>query len=72
MFQISLRAARVNSGKTQRDVAASLGISKNTVINWESGKVSPRVEDLRRLCELYAVPLDYIFLPSRFAESETA
>ena len=37
-IQISLAAARVNAGMTQEDVAKKMGISKQTIINWEKGK----------------------------------
>lgn len=40
MLQISLAAARVNANLTQRDVAKALGISTQTLVNWEAGKQS--------------------------------
>lgn len=36
-IQISLAAARVNAGMTQEEVAKKMGISKQTIINWEKG-----------------------------------
>ena len=63
MFQISLKAARVNANKTQREVAQELNIDRTTIINWESGKTSPPSDKLRKLCDYYKVPMDYIFLP---------
>ena len=38
MFQITLKAARVNAGLTQTDVAKAIGKSKSTVLKWEKGK----------------------------------
>ena len=64
-LKISPAAARVNAGLTQRDVAVKLGVSTNTVINWESGKSLPSVAVARRLAELYGIPLDNIFLPQK-------
>ena len=60
-LKISPAAARVNAGLTQRDVAVKLGVSTNTVINWENGKSLPSVAVARRLAELYGIPLDNIF-----------
>lgn len=72
MFQVSLKAARVNAGKTQKEVAAMLGVSNTTVIAWETGKSSPRIDQMRRMCDIYGAPIDAIFLPKMSTESEIA
>ena len=61
-FQISLAAARVNAGLTQEEVSRSLGISKNTLINWEKGKSIPRATQMQKMCEIYNISEEYIFL----------
>lgn len=63
MLQISLAAARVNANLTQRDVAKALGISTQTLVNWESGRTEPSANQARALASLYKIKLDYIFLP---------
>lgn len=63
MLQISLAAARVNANLTQRDVAKALGISTQTLVNWEAGKTEPSANQARALASLYGIKLDYIFLP---------
>jgi DNA-binding XRE family transcriptional regulator len=63
MPRISLAAARVNANLTQEEVAKSMHINKGTVVNWESGKTAPDVNQFRALCQLYDMPGDYIFLP---------
>ena len=60
-LKITPAAARVNAGMTQRDVAEKMGVSTNTVINWENGKTVPSVSMAWRLSELYGIPLDNIF-----------
>lgn len=62
-IKISLEAARVNAKLTQEQAANKLGVSKNTVINWEKGRVTPRISEMDRLSKLYKIPIDYIFLP---------
>lgn len=62
MFQISLRAARVNAGYTQDAASKKINVDKSTIIKWEQGKTVPRADQLKSLCELYNVPMDYIFL----------
>ncbi|MDR2889237.1 MAG: helix-turn-helix transcriptional regulator [Lachnospiraceae bacterium] len=62
-LQISLAAARVNAGLTQADAAKALNISVHLMRNWEKGRSELSVSQSRGLSELYAIPLDYIFLP---------
>lgn len=62
-IQISLAAARVNAGLTQADVAKEMHVSKQTIINWEKGKVVPGIPEMEMLSRLYKIPQDYIFLP---------
>lgn len=64
-LQINLAAARVNAGMTQEDVAREMHISKQTIVNWEKGKVLPRFAQLEMLCKIYGISSDYIFLPKR-------
>ena len=64
-FQISLTAARVNAEMTQKDVAKALKVSKQTIVNWEKGRTEPKMQQSRSLSNLYKIPLDYIFLPSK-------
>lgn len=63
MFQISLRAARVNAELTQEAAARGIGVDKATIVSWEKGKTSPRVEHLQALCNLYQISINNIFLP---------
>ncbi len=65
MLQISLAAARVNAGLTQEDVAEKLKISKNTIVNWEKGRVIPSFIVVSTLASLYNIPADNIFLPTK-------
>lgn len=64
-IQISLAAARVNAGLTQRDVAAALSVGPQTVCAWEKGTTEPKASQALALAELYNMPLDCIFLPKK-------
>jgi DNA-binding XRE family transcriptional regulator len=64
-LQISLAAARVNANMTQEDVAQILKVSKQTIVNWEKGRVIPSFATVQTLSTLYSVPIDYIFLPKK-------
>ena len=63
MLQISLKAARINAGKTQKDAANAIGVSNSTIVKWENGKTLPRADQLNNLCARYKVPVNAIFLP---------
>lgn len=65
-YKVTLKAARINANMLQTDVARQLGVSKESVANWERGKAAPKATTLVRLCELYGIPIDNISLPNRF------
>ncbi|MDO4851179.1 MAG: helix-turn-helix transcriptional regulator [Actinomycetota bacterium] len=46
------------AGLTQEDVAARLGVSRQTVGKWESGRATPELEKLIALCDLLGCSLD--------------
>ncbi len=62
-IQISLAAARVNANLTQEDVAKLMHVTKQTIVNWEKGKVKIGVPEFRMLCDIYQIPDNCIFLP---------
>ena len=55
-----LCACRVNAGYTQREVAERIGVSEVTIIKWENGVTSPKMEYSQKLSELYMIPLAYM------------
>ena len=65
-MKVSLKAARVNAGYTQKDAAKQLRVSNKTIQNWESGKSYPNADKIAEICELYVISYDNInFLPNR-------
>lgn len=60
MKKITLKAARVNAGYSQREAAERLGISNKTLCSWENGKTFPDQPMIEKLCELYGVTYDMI------------
>ena len=53
--KITLKAARVNAGYTQKEAAILLGISNKTLWSWENGLSSPKATQAGDLCKLYGV-----------------
>ena len=52
---ITMKAARVNAGLTQKDAAKALGISKGTLSGYEAGKVIPKMDIAKKMATLYGV-----------------
>jgi DNA-binding XRE family transcriptional regulator len=65
MPKISLEAVRVNAKFTQKEWAEKLGVSNNTVVNWEKGNTEPSLSQLRTMSELSGIPMDFIFVPDK-------
>ena len=65
MLRISLKAARVNAGLSQKEVADILGVSNKTIHSWEKCDTFPSADYIDKLCKLYGVSYDdIIFLPT--------
>lgn len=60
-LQISLEAARVNAGLTQKEAALAMKVDRSTIIRWEKAKKIPNFDESERLAALYRIPLDNIF-----------
>lgn len=64
MFKITLAAARVNAGLSQKEAAERLGVSNKTICSWEKGLSYPKADMIPNICELYGAPYDVLnFLP---------
>lgn len=53
-----LKAARQAAKLTQEQVAERLGVSRQTVSNWETGKTYPDIVSVVKLSDLYDISLD--------------
>lgn len=62
---ISLKAARVNAKYKQKEVAKLININPSTLSSWENDHSVPDAIQLRKLCELYNVTMDDIFLTKK-------
>ena len=57
---ISIKAARVNSGFTQKEVADNVGKSKNTIASYESYTTLPDIETAQAMAKLFKMSIDDI------------
>lgn len=61
---ITLKSARVNKGLTQAKAAKLIGVTVDTLSNYERGKSFPDVPIIKKIEEVYGVPYsELIFLP---------
>ena len=66
-MSISLKSARFNSKLTQEEAAKKIGVSKNTLLNWERGKSFPDVIKIRMIEKVYNISYNDIdFLPKNY------
>ena len=64
MSKYTLKTARELNGLKQKDAAKLLGISVDTLRNYERGKSYPDIPILRKIEEVYDIPYSrLIFLP---------
>lgn len=61
---ITIKAARVNKGLTQVEAAKVLGVSKDSLWNYENGRSYPDIRIVKKMVKLYGIGYDnLIFLP---------
>jgi len=48
-MKLTLKACRVNINASVKEVAKAVGVTEDTVYNWESGKYSPRAKQIIKL-----------------------
>lgn len=59
-LEISISAARENAQLTQLEVAKKLGVTKQTIVNWEKYRQTPSVKQAKELSLIFGIPLDNI------------
>ena len=68
---MTLKALRVNAGLKQKEAADRLGVTPETLGNWENAKSFPNVKQISRIEELYHTNYaDIIFLPDDIGLTE--
>lgn len=66
-----LKNIRELRGLTQQDLANKVGLSRNTIVNFESGKRLPRVDDLVRIAKVLKVdPTVFFPIPTSPVQKE--
>lgn len=64
---MTLKSARVNKGLTQVQAAELIGVTTDTLSNYERGKSYPDVPIIKRIEEVYETSYsELIFLPKNY------
>ncbi|MDD6024310.1 MAG: helix-turn-helix transcriptional regulator [Oscillospiraceae bacterium] len=57
---IKLKNARLSAKLTQEQAAEALGVSRQTISNWETGKTYPDIVRVVKMSDLYHISLDLL------------
>ena len=60
MLHEQIRCLRMARGITQVELAHRLGVSKQSVSNWESNNIQPSIELLEKIADLFGVTTDHL------------
>ena len=55
-----LRELRKINNLTQKDLGKKMGVSAQTILNWENNVYQPSVNELIKLADIFNVSLDYL------------
>ena len=61
-FQRNLQTLRTGRNLTQERLAMLLGVSRQAISKWESGKAYPEMDKLLMICDLFGCTLDDLVL----------
>ena len=61
MKRTNLRLARLAKGYTQQDLGKAIGVTKQTISQYELGKASPREAIWRKLAAILGRPVDHLW-----------
>ena len=60
MLSEKLREVRLSRGMSQVELAKQLGVTKQSVSNWENDKIQPSVDMLVKIAQCLSVSTDYL------------
>ncbi len=60
MLNSSIRELRIANGLSQVHLAQKLGVSKQSVSNWENDNIQPSIDMLVKIADYFNVRTDYL------------
>ena len=67
---LSVKVARVQKDMTQKDLAAAVGVSRQTINAIEQGEYNPTIKLCRAICRVLDKTLDELFWEDECDEKE--
>lgn len=64
-IKITLTAARINAGYSQKEAAKILGLKPSTLADWEKDSTRLSYVEANRLAKLYGIKPDLLFFGDR-------
>jgi DNA-binding XRE family transcriptional regulator len=52
-MKLSLKACRINVKATAKEMGKAIGVSEDTIYNWESGKYAPRRTHMPKILNFF-------------------
>ena len=72
VFSKNLRRYVEASGKSQKEIAAAIGVSPSSVCDWINFRAYPRADKLQLLAELFGIKRSYLTEEVSIEEERTA
>ncbi len=66
----NIQSLRKQRRITQEQLAEQMNVSRQTISKWESGEMTPELQKLIELCELFACKLDELVREDMFADDD--
>lgn len=68
--EVDIKTARLKAGMTQKELGKILGVTKQTIINYEKGTTKPSWGRLEDIAKALKVDIDVLFSYSEFGEKK--
>ena len=53
-MKLTLQACRVNVGASVEEMAKAIGVTEDTIYNWEKGKYAPTSKNMQKILDFFA------------------
>ncbi len=57
---MKIKQLRIKNSISQKNLAKKMGVSSQTILNWENGIFEPRIDQLIQLADIFNVTIDYL------------
>ena len=54
MMKLTLKSCRVNVNASAAEMAKAVGVTEDTVYNWENGKYAPTAKNMQKILDFFA------------------